>query len=58
MQSGGSPHALFDIETDEGEAVPAGTRGTVVSIYANGAAFEVEFAYGTATVEAAYLIAA
>ncbi len=49
---------LQDIETDEGEPVPAGTRGTVVAVYASGAAFEVEFAYGTATIEAAHLTTA
>lgn len=49
---------LQDVETDEGEAVPAGTRGTVVAIYAGGEAYEVEFAYGTVTVEAAHLTTA
>ncbi len=47
-----------DVVTDEGETVAAGTRGTIVSVYAEGAAYEVEFAGGTATIEAAYLVAA
>ena len=48
----------IDVVTDDGEAVPAGTRGTVVSVYAGGAAYEVEFDGGTATIEAAHLTAA
>ncbi len=63
----GEPHGFADLSsvrvshdvvTDEGQAVLAGTRGTVVAIYAGGAAYEVEFDYGTATIEAAQLVAA
>lgn len=43
------------VVTDEGEDVSAGTRGTVVAAYAGGAAYEVEFEAGLATVEAAAL---
>lgn len=32
-----------DVEGDDGETVPAGATGTVVGIWAGGAAFEVEF---------------
>lgn len=53
-----SVRVLHDVVTDEGAAVEAGTRGTVVSVYADGAAYEVEFERGTATIEAAYLVAA
>ena len=35
---------LRPVETDDGEAVPAGSRGTIVAIYGDGAAYEVEFA--------------
>ncbi len=41
---------LGPVTTDEGEEVSAGTRGTVVAIYADGAAYEVEFEAGLATV--------
>ena len=41
------------LTTDEGENVPAGTRGTVVAVYADGAANEVEFEAGLAPVVAA-----
>lgn len=47
-------HRLFDelsvvetlrpVVTDDGAAVPAGSRGTIVAIYGGGAAYEVEFA--------------
>lgn len=49
------------VETDDGLAVPVGSRGTVVAVYAGGAAYEVEFAHpisGNATVEAIDLRAA
>ena len=42
---------LGPVMTDEGEEVPAGTRGTVVAIYADGAAYEIEFEAGLATVD-------
>ena len=32
------------VETDDGQRVPAGTRGTVVAVYGGGEAYEVEFA--------------
>ncbi len=35
---------LRPVETDDGEAVPAGSHGTIVAIYGDGAAYEVEFA--------------
>lgn len=34
---------LVPVETDEGETVAAGSEGTVVAIWAGGAAFDVEF---------------
>ena len=34
---------LADVEADEGVMVPAGSIGTVVAIWAGGAAYEVEF---------------
>lgn len=45
--------------TDEGALVPAGTRGTIVLVYGEGEAYEVEFLepQGLATVEAAALTA-
>ena len=46
------------ITTDEGETVPAGTRGTIVAVYRDGAAYEVEFSAGVATIEALQLVAA
>lgn len=49
---------VFPITTDEGMAIPVGTEGTVVGVWAQGAAYEVEFADGLATVEAAHLKAA
>lgn len=63
----GEPHGFadlssvrvgIDVVTDEGEPVAAGTRGTVVAVYAGGAAYEVEFDGGTATIETAHLISA
>ena len=33
-----------EVESDDGDTVPAGATGTVVGIWAGGAAFEVEFA--------------
>ena len=61
------PRAFADLDlvrvrnpvmTDEGIEVPAGSRGAVVAIYANGVAYEVEFEAGLATIEAALLQAA
>ena len=49
---------LTDAKTDEGEVVPSGTRGTIVGMYAEGAAYEVEFEAGLATVKAGDLVAA
>lgn len=50
--------ALHAVMTDEGEEVPAGTRGTVVAVYGAGKAYEVEFEAGLATVYAADLVKA
>ncbi len=47
-----------DVVTDDGVTVSAGSRGTVVSTYVGGTAYEVEFEGGTATVEADLLTAA
>jgi hypothetical protein len=33
-----------DVETDDGQRVPAGSQGTVVAVYGGGKAYEVEFA--------------
>ena len=52
-----SVRLLHAVETDEGEGVAAGTIGTVVGLWADGAAYEVEFAVGLATVEAGDLAA-
>ena len=44
---------LRDVMTDDGVTVPAGTEGTIVGIWANGEAYEVEFdepVVGNATV--------
>jgi hypothetical protein len=49
---------LRAVVTDDGKAVPQGTEGTVVGIWAEGAAYEVEFSIGLATVEASCLEAA
>lgn len=35
---------LRAVETDDGEVVPAGSRGTIVAVYGRGQAYEVEFA--------------
>lgn len=64
-------HALFPelsvvetlraVETDDGLPVPAGSHGTVVAIYSDGAAYEVEFArpvVGNCTITADLLRAA
>lgn len=64
-------HALFRelsvvetlraVETDDGKAVPAGSRGTIVAVYGRGEAYEVEFArpvVGNCTVSADLLRAA
>ena len=62
-----NPHAseelsfvqLIDrVTTDDGVEVPEGAEGTVVAIWAEGAAYEVDFAAGLATVEANQLEAA
>ena len=34
---------LREVRTDDGAPVPAGTEGTVVAVYGDGAAYEVEF---------------
>lgn len=49
---------LHVVSTDDGVAVPAGTEGTIVAIWAAGAAYEVEFDAGLATVDAEKLRAA
>jgi hypothetical protein len=52
---------LRDVETDEGTVVPAGSRGTIVATWGEGAAYEIEFArpvVGLATVIASALRAA
>jgi hypothetical protein len=49
---------LTAIKTDDGADVPAGSHGTVVAEWGNGAAYEVEFArpvVGNATVRATLL---
>ena len=46
------------VRTDDGVEVPEGTEGTIVGTWADGAAYEVEFAAGLATVEAGHLKAA
>jgi hypothetical protein len=33
-----------DVQTDDGQHVPAGSRGTIVMVYDGGKAYEVEFA--------------
>ena len=43
---------LHAVSTDEGVEVPTGTEGTVVAVWADGAAYEVEFDAGLATVDA------
>ena len=47
-----SVRVLRTVTTDEGEEVTEGTHGTVVAIYANGAAYEVEFEAGLVTLSA------
>ena len=49
---------LCPVTTDKGTTIPVGTEGTIVGVWAQGAAYEVEFADGLATVEAAHLRAA
>lgn len=49
---------LAAIKTDDGADVPAGSRGTIVAEWGNGAAYEVEFARpvaGNATVRSILL---
>ena len=62
-----NPHAFEELSfvqlidrvtTDDGVEVPEGAEGTVVAIWAEGAAYEVDFAAGLATVEANQLEAA
>ncbi|MCJ2050986.1 DUF4926 domain-containing protein [Methylobacterium sp. J-070] len=46
---------LRDVVTDDGVPIPAGTEGTIVGIWADGEAYEVEFdepVAGNATVRA------
>ena len=43
------------LRTCRGETVPAGSEGTVLAVWAGGAAYEVEFDAGVATVEAELL---
>lgn len=52
---------LRALKTDDGQPVPAGSRGTIVAVYGGGAAYEVEFAapvVGHCTVSADLLRAA
>ena len=49
---------LRTVTTDEGEEIMEGSLGTVVAVYANGAAYEVEFEAGLVTLEAAEIEAA
>ncbi|MCJ2121279.1 DUF4926 domain-containing protein [Methylobacterium sp. J-077] len=52
---------LRDVQTDDGDTIPAGTEGTIVGIWAGGEAYEVEFdepVVGNATVRAEALRAA
>jgi len=52
---------LCDTVTDDGRSVAAGSRGTIVEVYAGGEAYEVEFArpvIGNATIRAEALKAA
>ena len=52
---------LRDVRTDDGLAIPAGSRGTIVAIWGEGDAYEVEFSrpvVGLATVLAGALRAA
>lgn len=49
---------LDAVTTDDGAEVPAGSRGTIVAEWGDGAAYEVEFArpvVGNATIRAALL---
>lgn len=48
----------FDAVTDEGDPVPAGTRGTVVAVWGDGAAYEVEVEAGLVTATAEQLVMA
>lgn len=41
--------------TDDGVEVPVGTSGTIVGVWPKGAAYEVDFSLGLATVEASKL---
>lgn len=43
--------------TDDGAEVPAGAQGTIVGVWPGGSGYEVDFAAGLATVEAAHLVA-
>lgn len=44
--------------TDEGVDVPAGTRGTIVAVWGDGAAYEVEVEDGLVTATTAQIISA
>ena len=46
---------MRDVITDDGTEVAEGTQGTVVGIWADGAAYEVEFEEGLATIAATAL---
>ncbi len=48
---------LRPVETDDGLPVEEGTKGVVVAEWGDGAAYEVEFEMGLATVEVNNLIA-
>lgn len=49
---------LVAAETRAGAMLPAGARGTILAVWADGAAYEVEFDLGFATIEAGHLAAA
>ena len=49
---------LHGVLTDNGVEVPEGAEGTVVGVWSKGAAYEVEFTAGLATVMADQLEAA
>lgn len=49
---------VSDARTKYGQPLSAGAEGTILSVYAEGAAYIVEFDQGIATIEAEHLIAA
>ena len=49
---------LAPVRTKDGEEVPADTFGTVMAVYADAEAYEVEFVAGLATVDAGLITAA